>query len=112
MAVGPTNKSWVKEKGGEQRRQGFLQKGFRTRGGMGKCMLAMHKCATAFGSRPWAEELHAWWKIGSVCNMHPTLPIPHKTNSHQGLSLVLPISKPSQRWFLLSDVRSAVSKHV
>lgn len=135
----------------------------------------------------------AGWKIGSVCNMHPTLPIPHKTNSHQGwffscvdlseissywwversrssfivknltlqtsrlhcfhmcnclkcfgqccivsiffreppnpvltsnslyffggslgagLSLVLPISKPSQRWFLLSDVRSAVSKHV
>jgi hypothetical protein len=40
--VGPTNKSWVKEKGGEQRRQGFLQKGFRTRGGMGKFMLAMH----------------------------------------------------------------------
>jgi hypothetical protein len=71
MAVGPTNKCWVKEKGGEQRRQGFVQKGFRTRGGMGKCMLAMHKCATDFGSRPWAEE-HAcneqMWKQNLLLN--------------------------------------------
>jgi hypothetical protein len=37
--VGPTNKSRVKEKGGEQRWQGFLRKGFRTRGGIDNACL-------------------------------------------------------------------------